>query len=153
MRFGRALQVITVLVLSLATSLSAWGIGGAASAAAAPACSALSGTNGVKWALTKCTDVAHTGGKGTAVSSFGAGGTGTTKVTWNKTGTTTISFTYMFTSPNVCPSPQVEIKETGKVVGGTGAALNSIKKGQKTAVTLCQGPKSVSLLKGTTFVV
>jgi hypothetical protein len=153
MHRSRAIHFLTVLALAIPATAIAWASGGPAAAVAAPTCASVIGPNGVKWTLSKCTDPTHTGSKGTASAKFATGGTGTMKITWNKTGTTTLSFTYSIVPVSLCPTSEIEVREIGKVTGGTGAALKTIKKGQKTTVTVCQSPKSgVSLVKGTKFV-
>lgn len=151
MRHLRAVRLLTAAALVVPASLTGWVLAGPASTTVAPAaCSTLSGA-GLTSTLTNCTDAANTGGKGSAVSKVGKGTTGTTTIKWNKTGTTTLSFAYKVVKASKCPKGDSEITETGKVTGGTGAAIKSIPKGQKTTATVCEG-KSVALLKGTKFV-
>jgi len=151
MRHLRTVRLLTAAALIVPASFAGWAAAGPASAAAAPAsCATLSGA-GVTSTLTNCTDPANTGGKGTAVSKVVKGTTGTTTIKWNKTGTTTLTFSYVVVKANKCPKGQTEIIETGNVTGGTGAAIKSILKGQKTSASVCEG-KSVALLKGTKFV-
>ena len=151
MRRQGALRALAVVALAVPAALTSWVMAAPASAVTAPTCAAVSGPNGLKWTLSKCTDPSHTGSKGSAVTKFG-NGTGTMKITWNKTGTTTLTFTYSFVTASACANGQVEIKELGKVTGGSGAALKTIPKGQKTSVAVCQGATSVALVKGTKFV-
>jgi hypothetical protein len=151
MRHLRAVRLLTAAALVVPASLTGWVLAGPASATAAPVtCSTLSGA-GLTSTLSNCTDAANTGGKGSAVSKVGKGTSGTTTIKWNKTGTTTLSFTYTVVKANKCAKGLTEIVETGKVTGGTGAAIKSILKGQKTSATVCEG-KTVALLKGTKFV-
>jgi len=136
---------------SLTTAFAgpAWALTGAS-------CTKLAATAGnpSTGTLSGCSDPANTGKSG-KLSSTVSGSSGTGTITWNKTGTTTTSFTFKVVTPDKCPSGAVEAKETGTVTGGSGAALKSIPKGQKTSATVCANTSknTVTLLKGTKFVI
>jgi hypothetical protein len=106
-------------------------------------CSGLSG-NSTSQTLTGCTDPADTGGGGvsTTTSETVTGSTvaGTDSVTWNTSKTSTESFTGALKSgkgdkctPTSGQTNLYEVKEKGKVTGGTAADL----VGGKTKGTIC----------------
>ena len=83
--------------------------------------------------LTACTNTKATGGSGSAVVNFKTVGKGSAvagKITWHGTGTTTFSLsTAAGKTPNKCPKGTSEFVSTGKVQGGSGAALEGDPEG------------------------
>ncbi len=150
MRHLRVVRVLTVLALVAPASATVWTMSGPASATAVISCSVEKGT-GLNAALSGCNDPANTGGKGSAVSKVIKGTSGSSTIKWNKTGTTTVAWNYTIVKPNKCAAGFTEIRETGKVTGGTGAAVKSITKGQSSIGTVCENAKGSSLLKGTVW--
>jgi hypothetical protein len=103
--------------------------------------------------LKGCNNAKQTGGSGKlVVNTKKAPYTGT--FTWNKTGTTKASLTYSGLKKgvkSVCPAGKTQINVTGKVTGGTGAALKGIPKGAKVSAKLCYKGTSLTLAPKTKF--
>jgi hypothetical protein len=144
----RHLGPIRFLALGVAVaSLAGMALTTSAGAAAPVSCSNPKSVTNVKKGtstitLTGCTNPKATGGKGTGVVTFKALNAGSSKVagkiTWNKTGTTTFSLSSKAgKTPNKCPKGTVLFLSTGKVLGGTGAALKLIPKGSPYSESVC----------------
>jgi hypothetical protein len=103
--------------------------------------------------LTGCTPLAATGGKGTGKfkSQSGSSGNLNITITWaNHKGTTkgTIHFANNPAGRGKCPVGTTRTKITGKVTGGTGAAVKTIKAKQPITGSVCVGAK-ITLEPGT----
>jgi hypothetical protein len=162
---GRTGPKRLIAVALAAGSLLAVGLAGPASAAAPPAtCSSPKSTVNIKkltatFTLTACTNTKATGGSGNAVVNFKTLGKASTvagTITWHGTGTTTFSLsTADGKVPNKCPKGTSEFISSGKVLGGSGAALKGIPKGSPVSETTCSNATTgaSSIYPGTKFVV
>ncbi len=135
-----------VVVSSLGTVALTTGV--ASASAPAATCTKFTATASGSATLGSCTPTANTGGAGKEVAKVkGTGGTGT--ITWaTGHGTTLTKFTYTIVTPNKCPKGDTEIKEVSTVTGGTGKAVNVIKKGQVATLLVCLKGQTVTLLPG-----
>ena len=143
----RSFTVTRAVGIALATaSLIAVPFAAAASAAAPATCSNPKSVVNIKKltatvTLTACTNPKATGGSGTAVVNYKMVGKASSvagKITWKGTGTTTFSLsTKGGKTPNKCPKGTSEFDSTGKVLGGTGAALKGIPKGSPIVWNVC----------------
>ena len=102
--------------------------------------------------LTSCTPTAATGGKGTGTFKSSSGTSGDLNITikWaSGKGTTKghIHFAQQ-SSKGKCPIGSTRDKITGKVTGGTGAAVKTIKAKQPITGSVCVGTK-ITLEPGT----
>jgi hypothetical protein len=149
-----------LVIMAASASLIAVPLAMPASAAAAPPgkCTKLV-TKTVKSKLTAtltgCTPAAATGGGGAgAFNTTGAkSGTINIVITWKtKHGTTkgNIKFGPNKAGLGKCPKVKGESRDTisGKVTGGTGTALKTIKKGQAITGSICLGAKADTLEPG-----
>jgi len=91
--------------------------------------------------LTGCTPVSATGGSGKVVVSISSP---TSTVVWaGGKGTTIVKEKYKtVTGHNKCPSGTTLLELTGSVVGGSGAALKAMPKGQAVSDFLCLNTKT-----------
>ena len=148
----------SLVILAASASLLAVPLSMPASAAAAGGkCTKLStktvGKN-LTATLSNCTPTAATGGSGggTFKSNPAKSGTLIITITWKKTGTTkaTVKFATQ-TSLGKCATGKgnARIKLTGTISGGTGAAVNTIKKGQAITGSVCTATKGDTLEPGT----
>jgi hypothetical protein len=154
-----------IVVALAAASLLAAPLAGPADAAAPPAtCNSPKSVVNIKkltatFTLTNCTNPTATGGSGSAEVNFKTLGKGSTvagTITWHGTGTTTFSLsTAGGKTPNKCPKGTSEFISTGKVQGGSGAALKGIPKGSPVSETTCSNPGTgaSTIYPGTKFVV
>jgi hypothetical protein len=151
----RALSVVALMALPIAAVSVGWtGVAGAstrvATATTGVACSKISGgIGGTTGKLSGCSDSANTGGSGTFPIAALTGGSGS--ITWHGTvGTTALSgVTATATTTNKCPTGDTEYEVSGKVSGGTGKSLKSIKKGWTLQAFVCvTASGNFSLLKG-----
>jgi hypothetical protein len=154
-----------IVVALAAGSLLAAPLAGPASAAAPPAtCNSPKSVVNIKkstatFTLTACTNPKATGGSGSAVVNFKKLGTGSSvagTITWHGTGTTTFSLsTKAGKTPNKCAKGTLEFISSGKVLGGSGAALKGIPKGSPVSETTCSNATTgaSSIYPGTKFVV
>jgi len=149
MRQLRGFRVLTALALVVPASAAAWSVGGPADAAAVPVkCSVLNATLTGTGTVSKCTVPASTGTSGKLLINI-AKKSGA--VTWNKTGTSTFTIAYTAVkSPKgkLCAKGSSEILFSGKITGGTGAAVKAMPTGQKITANVCVG-KAVTLKPGT----
>jgi hypothetical protein len=105
--------------------------------------------------LSGCTPVAATGGKGGgtfATTPNAKAGTLNITITWaTKHGTTkgTVKFATAKTKGKCPKTASSRITLTGKVTGGTGTALKTIKKNQVISGAVCVGKTSETLEPGT----
>ena len=104
--------------------------------------------------LTGCTPTAATGGKG--VGSFktnpNKSGTFLLNIKWTGTGTTKATVTFKTEKTlRKCPKATgaARVTLTGKLTGGTGAAVKTLKAGQAINGSVCVGPKGYSVEPGT----
>jgi hypothetical protein len=160
MKFSTRTRALVIAAASV--SLLAVPLAGPASAAAQPgACKKLV-TKTVKSKLTatlsQCTPAAATGGTGSgSFNTTGAkSGTLNIVITWaSKHGTTKGNITFAPSKAGLgkCPKVKGESRDTikGKVTGGSGTALKTIKKGQAINGSICIGPKSDTLEPGTSL--
>jgi hypothetical protein len=91
--------------------------------------------------LSGCTPTSATGGSGKVVTKISSP---TTTVVWaGGKGTTVVKASYK-TGPKVnkCPSGTTLLVLTGKVIGGSGAALKAMPKGQAVSDFLCLNTKT-----------
>ena len=145
------------VLLSAAMALSV-SLAVPAGAAAAPGCAGLTSKVVGKTTvitLTKCTPAAATGGSGGGKFSTSTSQSGTLDVTitWaTKHGTTkgNIKFAAAKTLSKCPKGTTTRFTIAGKVTGGTGTAVKTIKAGQKVAASVCSG-KSLSLEPGTSL--
>jgi hypothetical protein len=156
----RVLAVVALCALPI--SILSVGLAGTASAAtpkvtANVSCKALkaniSGGNGT---ITKCSDKANTGTKGTFPVAALTSGSGT--ITWNGTGTTAVTVTATANpTGTACTAVAgtVEYDVTGTTGASTGAAKKSIPKKSKLAATACVNTTTgaVTLAPGTDFTI
>ena len=150
-----------LVIVAASASLLAVPLAMPASAVVAPPgkCTKLAtktvGKTGLTATLTGCTPVAATGGKGggTFKSVPGAkSGTLNITITWaTKHGTTkgTIKFATAKTKGKCAKTASGRVTLTGKVTGGTGTAVKTIKKGQAISGSVCLGKTSETLEPGT----
>ena len=110
----------------------------------------------ITFTVAQCTPVAATGGSGSGpVSGTKPGqtkGSVNVKVTWaNHKGTTTANVSFgPAVGPGKCPAGTTRLKITGKVTGGSGTAVKTIKKGQPVSGSVCLAKSgSASLEPGT----
>jgi hypothetical protein len=99
--------------------------------------------------ISGCSNVAATGGGGKQVTNITKK---TAVITWNaKKGTTTFTISYKAgPKVNKCAKGSTLIVATGKVTGGSGAALKAIPKGSKYAESVCYDAKqNTSIEPGT----
>ena len=150
----RALVIVAASASMLAVPLAM-----PASAVAAPPgkCTKLA-TKTVKTKLTAtltgCTPTAATGGAGSGSFTTTGAKTGTINIaiTWaTKHGTTkgTIHFATATTKGKCAPTATSRVTLTGKVTGGTGAAVKTIKTGQAITGSVCLGKAGQTLEPGT----
>ena len=156
MRRSTPIRLFSILLV--VGSLAAIPLAGPVSAAATPPTTCLnpkSTSDPKKFTatstLTACSNKAATGGSGVAVINFKVLTKITGKITWKGTGTTTFQITEKAVKPNKCKAPSVEIISTGKVTGGTGAALKLIPKGSPYSETVCAVTSGKDLGKTTLF--
>src|ERR1700722_16433201 len=99
-------------------------------------CKALAGNIATTGTLSKCSDKANTGSKGTFSSSSLTTGSGT--ITWNGTGSTKVTgVTATANGGTACPAGDTEYAVTGKTGASKGAAAKSIAKGSKLNALVC----------------
>jgi hypothetical protein len=142
-------------------SLTAIPLSAPSSAAAAPAsCSKLvsltpttvKGVSMSNSTISGCLPLAATGGSGKSVTNLK---TFISTTTWaGGKGTTIVKISYKGASQGKCPSTASHVLSTGKVTGGSGAALKVIKVGQTVSASVCVDKKSsaASLEPGTKYV-
>jgi hypothetical protein len=107
--------------------------------------------------VASCTPLAVTGGSGSGpVSGTKPGqtkGSVNVKVTWAKShGTTLANVTFAPTTPGKCPLGTTRLKITGKVTGGSGIAVKTIKKGQLVSGSVCLSKAGTASLEPGTVV-
>jgi len=142
-------------------SLTAIPLSSTATAATGASCSKLvspppvtvKGVPTSKSTVSGCLPTAATGGSGKSVTNLK---TLVSTTTWaGGKGTTIVKVAYKATtSKGKCPAGTSHILSTGTVTGGSGAALNVIKKGQKVTASVCVNTKtsSATLEPGTKYV-
>jgi len=146
------------VLLSAAMALTVGSLATPAGAVAGPGCAGLTSKVVGKTTvvtLTKCTPVAATGGSGGGKFSTSTSQSGTLDVTitWaTKHGTTkgNIKFAAAKTLGKCPTGTTTRFTIAGKVTGGTGTAVKTIKTGQKVAASVCSG-KSLALEPGTSL--
>ena len=160
MNVSRRARALAVLVAS--ASLVAVPLAEPASTAVAPKgkCTKLTtktvGTK-IKATLSKCKPLGATGGKGggTFVDSGKPNGSLNITIKWAaKKGTTKANIKFATQKTlGKCKKATgtTRIKITGKVTGGSGKALKTIKKGQKVTGSVCAATKGITLEPGTTL--
>jgi hypothetical protein len=140
-----------VMVAALAAGSLAMVIPMASTASAATPVVCLNSTYGkntskpvMTGTLLSCSNSAATGGKGTFSSNYSNIKAIKSTIKWNGKGTTTILGTMAVgAKPNKCGTGN-RLNITGKVTGGTGAALKGIPKGSPFSMTVCLSPKLVT---------
>jgi hypothetical protein len=145
------LGTVTALFVTGAIAVSTFAVP-ADAAVTATSCTKVTITTKGTGTLKACSNAKGTGGSGKlVVNTKKAPYTGT--FTWNKTGTTKASLTYApgAKTSKACPKGTTEIDVSGKVTGGTGAALKSIPKGAKVSAKLCYKGTSLTLAPKTKF--
>ena len=111
--------------------------------------------NKITATVSNCTPLAATGGKGTGTFTSTGAPSGTLNITikWaNSKGTTKANIKFANqTTRGKCAVGATRIKITGKVTGGTGAAVKVIKAPQPVTGSVCSGPapKGITLEPGT----
>jgi hypothetical protein len=162
---GRSISVRLATVGLVATSLTIIPLAAPAPAVVAkPACKKLVspppkkvGKNLVsKSTISLCTPLSATGGKGTSTTTIPPSGPVKSKTVWaNNKGTTLATVTYKSApTKGKCPAASVaRVLSTGKVTGGSGAALKAIPKGTKVTASVCVAKNnSATLEPGTKYV-
>ena len=104
--------------------------------------------------LSKCTPTGATGGSGTGTFTSSGAPSGTLNITikWAAgKGTTKANLKFATqAAKGKCPAGTTSrFKITGQVLGGTGVAVKTIKKGQPLSGSVCVGPKGYTLEPGT----
>lgn len=142
-----------------AGSLMAVPLSSPASAATPATCSkATFGKNTSKPVMTgkilSCTKPTATGGQGSFTSNYSDIKAIKSKITWagGKGTTTMLSSMTVGKKPNKCGDGN-RLNISGKVTGGTGAALKGIPKGSPFVMIVCLSPKLVTTLYPGTKVV
>jgi hypothetical protein len=113
--------------------------------------------NKVIFTVASCTPLSATGGSGSGpVSGTKPGqtkGSVNVKVTWaKKHGTTLANVKFAPTTPGKCKVGSTRLKITGKVTGGSGAAIKTIKKGQAVTGSVCLTKSGTASLEPGTVV-
>jgi hypothetical protein len=151
------------VLLAAAMVLSVGLVGAPAGAAVGPQCAALS-TKTVKTTVTatvsKCTPTAATGGAGagtfTAAAKGAKSGSLAITITW-ASGHGTSKGNVMFTTAKglgrCAPTTTSLLAIGGTVIGGSGTAFRTIKKGQRISGAVCVGAKSDTLEPGTVLAI
>jgi hypothetical protein len=150
----RHLVPVRMVAVALAAgSLIAVPLAAAASAVTPVTCTKLTApapkNNVSTGTISGCSNVAATGGGGKQVTNITKK---TAVITWNaKKGTTTFTISYKGGPiPNKCKPGSTLIVATGKVTGGSGAALKAIPKGSKYSESVCYDAKqNTSIEPGT----
>ncbi|HTD51081.1 MAG TPA: hypothetical protein VK771_10800 [Acidimicrobiia bacterium] len=155
-KVGRAL-------LAASMALSVGSLAGPAGAAAGPQCAALTTTTvltKLTASLSKCTPTAATGGAGagtfTAAAKGAKSGSLAITITW-ASGHGTSKGNVMFTTAKglgrCAPTTTSLLAIGGTVIGGSGTAFRTIKKGQRISGAVCVGAKSDTLEPGTVLAI
>jgi hypothetical protein len=105
--------------------------------------------------LSNCTPLAATGGKGSGTFKSTTGTSGSLNITikWASSKGTTkgnIKFANQATRGK-CAAGATRIKITGKVTGGTGTAVKTIKVGQPINGSVCSAKSGITLEPGTSL--